>query len=115
MKFAFILGAILAVSTNSLQVKPEKTPDSNFSREEEKKCKTEKGKYKKVGFMGTYKCIHSFSDAFKSCKSSDDCKGDCIVEDQYDPVSFCKPDDNIFGCYATIEEWNKNHVLLCRD
>lgn len=34
MKFAFILGAILAVSTNTLKVKPEKTPDSNFNKEE---------------------------------------------------------------------------------
>lgn len=65
--------------------------------------------------MGSYRCIHSFNDGLKSCKASTDCKGGCIVEDQTDPVAFCKPDDNPFGCYATIEDWNKSHVLLCRD
>lgn len=39
MKFAFILGAILATSTFSLQVKPEKAPDSKFNKAEETKCK----------------------------------------------------------------------------
>lgn len=75
MKFVYLITAFFA-STNTLRVASD---TENYSSEDANKCKSEGGSYGRQGLMGFWGCVKNHSDAFKPCKSSDDCLGDCIV------------------------------------
>lgn len=65
--------------------------------------------------MGSYTCVKYYKDGYKPCKSSDDCEGDCIVDSNNKPVPYCQRSDNRFGCFGTVEDFNKNIPIICRD
>lgn len=77
-------------------------------------CRAEGGRWMLVGLEGTYQCIHRYPDAGKPCSSSQECTGGCIITDQQS-ASFCKEDDNPFGCYATIEDFHAGRGIMCID
>lgn len=61
-----------------------------------------------------YFCLYKNVDGGKSCKSSDECEGACIVH-QIGEEGECTVDNSIYGCYATIESINEGHGIVCWD
>ena len=80
-------------------------------------CYVSGGEWKKVGIAGTKQCIYTYSDAGKSCLSSDECKGDCILVDflSDDGAAVCEQDSDVFGCYRTIEDFKAGIPGMCWD
>lgn len=96
MKLNLLLADSLFASVISLKV------ELSYEQYPKEKvlCEAKFGTYKKI--KGQYYCVNSHSDAFKSCTSSSQCTGGCIVEDQNDPIGFCRPDNNPTAYFATI-------------
>lgn len=78
-------------------------------------CAEEGGVWQKVGVLGKYQCIHTYSDGGKMCTSSSQCQGGCIATTGNGTAGSCKRDDNPFGCYQFIEDKNAGKPVLCRD
>ena len=86
---------------------------------ERAKCEAAGGEVMRAGLAGFENCIQTFSDGGKTCIDSDDCMGTCRAYDM--PKNFdepmtgqCAKTDNIFGCYATIED-GRADGMICVD
>lgn len=81
-------------------------------------CVKDGGKWQTVGMLGTYRCIHSFSDGGKPCKASSECQSKYCVASFVSNEGVggtCKPDDNPFGCSATVEDMKAGKPIMCVD
>ena len=106
MKFILILSALFATSAFGLKIDAHEAAgsasNSNYDSAKAAECKKSGGRYKKQGLAGNYVCVKTYKDAFRKCTSSDQCEGDCIVNETVNPIAFCQPDDSAFGCWTTI-------------
>lgn len=85
-------------------VNPEKT-----------RCEAVKGSvWKPQGKAQIPACIRLYSDAGKTCTTSTQCQGDCIVTRPNQPAT-CASSSSSFGCGATIEHFKQNGRIICRD
>jgi len=71
-------------------------------------CSLNGGEWKRVGLAQSLACVHTYPDAGKTCKSSDECEGYCVIYDppirgQPLPGGLCKGDNLPYGCFAVIE------------
>jgi hypothetical protein len=73
-------------------------------------CAMSGGALTRGGMGGTLLCVHPYFDGGKSCDSSKDCIGGCVL---YDPpvsgqptpsMGVCRYNDNPFVCEAGIED-----------
>lgn len=112
MKIFCVLATFFAAASSLTVVRPS---GPVYNREDAKACRAKGDKYVKVGIVGNFACVHLYKDGNKSCESSNDCEGDCIVTDSYNPEGHCQNNDSKFGCFVTIEEFNKGTPILCRD
>lgn len=87
-------------------------------KDEMSDCERAGGKWMPAGLEGVATgdmiCVRPFPDGGKPCASSTECAGSCVVTD-YSGAGHCKEDDNLFGCYVTIEEYRETSMILCRD
>jgi hypothetical protein len=79
-------------------------------------CLVNGGSWVRGGILGqaTY-CHFTYSDGGKSCQSSDECLGGCVVSDLVSEVpekGTCKRTSNPFGCYGFIEN---PELVICWD
>lgn len=98
-------------------------PTQNYSEASLQRCNQLGGVYGRAGMMGWWRCTLLFADGGKVCSDSTQCRGKCKTDEQtdYDPnrpqgnqTGFCAPDDNPFGCYATVEN-GVIQPMLCVD
>jgi len=82
---------------------------------DEEKCIESGGEWRSAGMIGNFICIQSYSDGGKECNSSSECQGKCVVADAENPEPYCTSDNDPFGCFSTIEEFNENGAIVCRD
>ena len=70
MKFAILLSALFATTTFGISVQ-----GSNYDHVAAGECRKSGRTYKRFGFFGagTYLCVKTYADAFRSCTKSDDC------------------------------------------
>jgi hypothetical protein len=69
----------------------------------EQQCKQANGSWTPQGKLQQSTCIFTYPDAGKSCTSSDECVGGCLVNQPTDETGICKEDTSIFGCYTFID------------
>ena len=81
------------------------------------KCLSSGGDYKRVGLLGTRQCIYKYSDGGKTCNSSKECLGGCLVQSYKDlGPGKCKEDNQSVGlCTTTIEQARSGQGGLCID
>lgn len=81
-------------------------------------CESAGGEVRQEGMLGLYRCVKPYSDAGKSCRSSGECEGKCLVVDDAatgeDAVGACQKDDSPFGCYSEVED-GKVANAICVD
>jgi hypothetical protein len=78
-------------------------------------CAAEGGVLERVGMLQSLQCVHKYSDGGKTCESSADCEGNCIVTETDGSNPTCAIDDNEFGCKSTIEDFREHGGILCVD
>ncbi len=81
-------------------------------------CEGAGGEVRQEGMLGMYRCVKSYADAGKTCRSKSDCEGKCLATDDAMPdeetVGACQADDSPFGCYAEVED-GKITNAICVD
>jgi hypothetical protein len=81
-------------------------------------CEERGGEVRQEGMLGLYRCVRPYKDAGKACRSSDDCEGKCLADDNLavgaEAEGKCQPTDSPFGCYAEIEG-GKVAAAICVD
>ncbi len=70
-------------------------------------CVANGGVVKKVCRMQRPACIFAYSDAGKTCTDSSQCKGRCVIEDEFPEVGakaigVCERDNDLCGCSAEV-------------
>lgn len=70
-------------------------------------CKANGGVVKPVCRMQRPACIFTYSDADKSCTDSSQCKGRCVIKDEFPEVGakaigVCEADNDLCGCSAEV-------------
>ncbi|MCH8067263.1 MAG: hypothetical protein IIC69_01650 [Nanoarchaeota archaeon] len=75
-------------------------------------CKITGGEWGSGGLAGKFRCVYTYPDADKSCNSSSECIGKCIVT-EYGGSGKCKATSSPFGCYAIIEDIDTG--IICFD
>lgn len=78
-------------------------------------CEAQRGKWSREGLAQSYMCVFEYSDGGKSCVSSDECQGGCIITSYDQKTGTCDVSSSPFGCYVTIEDFRKGEAILCVD
>jgi hypothetical protein len=74
-----------------------------------KVCTMNDGEWVRGGMAETQFCLYSYEDGGKSCSSSEECMGACVIyespiQGQPTPsIGVCKDNNNPFECFAIIE------------
>jgi len=63
----------------------------------------------RVGILQYQKCVFRYSDAGKECRSSSECEGRCLVDNESLPIGTeamgaCERDNSYFGCWTEVED-----------
>ena len=71
-------------------------------------CSRSGGKWATGGIAQSHFCLRTYPDAGKSCRSSDECMGGCVLYEviwgQPAPsVGVCKNNNDPFECFAVLE------------
>lgn len=77
-------------------------------------CYVYRGTWKRLGLAQEYGCVKKYTDGDKVCSSSSECQGDCIVSDP-DKPPVCQSTDSPYGCFTSIENFNRNNSIICSD
>ncbi|OGI71714.1 hypothetical protein A3B84_02795 [Candidatus Nomurabacteria bacterium RIFCSPHIGHO2_02_FULL_35_13] len=112
-----ILG-ILALSFNKKvpEVITTQTSPKIISQSIEEQCKNSNGKLTRGGLNDYVICIHTYSDAKKSCTSSNQCQSSyCVAIENNLNTGTCKVDDGPWGCDQTIEDARTGKEIECVD
>ncbi|RIJ22310.1 hypothetical protein D1224_12205 [Henriciella barbarensis] len=83
---------------------------------ERARCEAAGGTVQRAGMLGWENCIQTFADGGKTCSDSSDCTGECrsageFVDAGAAATGQCTANDNIFGCYQTIENGRAGGAL----
>ncbi|WP_018146898.1 hypothetical protein [Henriciella marina] len=76
--------------------------------EERARCEAAGGSVERAGMLGWENCIQTFADGGKICTDSSECTGTCRTSGEFADggsrvTGQCTSNDNIFGCYQTVE------------
>jgi hypothetical protein len=88
-------------------------PDSTNTSSDQIICESERGSWRRAGLAGEFHCIRPYADGGSACVSSSGCTGRCL-KDSEEPA-YCEYDDNPFGCFTTIEDYESGVGGLCVD
>ena len=113
---------ILIYSTSKTYIDFKERPP----KEDIEKCEATGGKMNKDGLAQKYICVRTFSDAGKSCNSSIECMGQCIILGHvsigssgrtinYTGEGQCRGSDSPFGCSTRIESAREGKIEPCVD
>lgn len=82
---------------------------------DKEKCESTQGNlWQPQGMAQIPACISTYSDGGKSCTSSSQCQGECIVTNSEKPA-VCAQTSSKFGCRATIEDFKQHGGIMCAD
>ena len=88
---------------------------------ERARCEAAGGVVRQAGMLGWQLCIQNYPDAGKACRGSEDCLGDCRLDETAGPVEAgtqaqgtCQVSDVPFGCYTRVED-GKATQTICVD
>ncbi|HNS88030.1 MAG TPA: hypothetical protein PKH09_14100 [Parvularculaceae bacterium] len=111
------VGAAVDVTAGEAKTIEEMQAESLAAVDQEA-CAAAGGAVRREGMLGMYRCVIPYADAGKQCRSSDECQGKCLVNDDAavgdDAVGACQANDSPFGCYAEIED-GKVTTAICVD
>lgn len=123
MKRFVMLAALLAAACQPMPAIDDATdPGSGqTSASEASACAAKGGQMLPQGRMQSLQCVLSYSDAGQRCSDSDDCQGECRVDDAADApaagaaaVGQCQATSSRFGCYTRVED-GKAEATICVD
>jgi hypothetical protein len=83
-------------------------------------CRLAGGVMKPVGRLQSLQCIHTYSDAGKSCTSGTQCAGECRAEPGVDArpgqavAGYCQATSDRFGCSTEVEN-GRAQATICID
>lgn len=84
-------------------------------------CMEKGGRMHQLGRMQSMQCVVPYADAGKRCTDSDQCVGQCRIENAAasaaagaSAVGQCQADSNPFGCYTTVEN-GRAQATICVD
>lgn len=72
-------------------------------------CTKAGGEFLRAGGGTARACVHTLKDAGASCKSSNDCEGDCLARS-----GTCAPVAPLFGCHDILMSTGAR-AMQCRD
>lgn len=83
---------------------------------ERARCEAAGGTVQRAGMLGWENCIQTFADGGEACSDSSDCMGECrntgeFAEAGTPATGQCTVNDNVFGCYQTIENGRAGGAL----
>ncbi|OIO30029.1 hypothetical protein COX93_02240 [Candidatus Nomurabacteria bacterium CG_4_10_14_0_2_um_filter_30_12] len=114
-----ILGTVI-FSLNKKVSETVTTPtpiNTTYQSVEEKQCKNSNGEWITDGMLQKFRCIYTYSDAGKTCTSSNQCSSSyCVGEIKNKTIiGTCKKNDSPFGCRQTIEDARLGGGEICVD
>lgn len=119
-KNIIVFGTVFALAVLAGCAQPTENPSLqdvsvDNANQGETQCNASGGKWESVGKLQNKSCIYYYSDAGKSCTSSDDCLGDCITTEVDGSNPHCAEDSNKFGCKASVENYKLHNSIICID
>lgn len=70
--------------------------------------------WRPVGKAQIPTCVTVYNDGGKTCTTSDECEGNCMVQNSLE-AAFCESSKDSFGCGAVIEDFKQDGSIICRD
>jgi type II secretory pathway component PulC len=114
-----ILGTVIfSLNKKVVEITTTPTPiNTNSQSAIEKQCKNSNGEWVRAGISQEFTCIHKYSDAGKTCTSSNQCLSSyCVGEIKNKAIiGTCKKDDSLFACHQTIEDARIGKPIACVD
>lgn len=109
--FSIILTTLLTLVMLNASASPDtrSASEKKLTAAEIQKCKQDGGVVKNVGLMEIPKCVITYADAGKVCKSSSECTTSCVtmksdIQMGAETSGECQRDNALYGCYSVVED-----------
>jgi len=84
------------------------TNGQKFPSVEREKCIADGGTIRRIGILQNQACVFLYTDAGRECRSSSECEGRCLIENDWISVGTevageCERDSSEFGCWTEVE------------